>query len=90
MQCGLIYFGHVMRADGLEKTMILACGEGARRGRPRTRWMENVHRRAGMNLEQLRDVMQNRTEWRRLDKTVTRVPRTDGTRRQSAWVHNTK
>ena len=77
----LMFFGHVMRTDGLEKAMMLACGEGTRRrGRPRIRWMEDVHRRTGMNLGQLRDVTQNRTEWRRLAMTVARVPRTDGTR----------
>ena len=27
----LMYFGNVMRADGLEKAMMMACGEGARR-----------------------------------------------------------
>ena len=77
----LMFFGHVMRTDGLEKAMMLACGEGTRRrGRPRIRWMEDVHRRTGMNLGQLRDVTQNRTEWRRLVMAVARVPRTDGTR----------
>ena len=32
------FFLHVMRSDGLEKGMMLACGEGRkRRGRPRRR-----------------------------------------------------
>jgi hypothetical protein len=77
----LTYFGHVMRADGMEKEMMLACGEGTRRkGRPRTRWMEEVHKRTAMNLAQLRDAVRSRDEWRRLVMTVARVPRTDGTR----------
>jgi hypothetical protein len=77
----MMYFGHVMRADGLEKEMMLACGEGTRRrGRPRTRWMEDVHRKTTMNLAELRDKTQNRVEWRRLVVTVAKVPRTDGTR----------
>jgi len=32
------FFGHVMRSDGLEKGMMLACGDGRkRRGRSRRR-----------------------------------------------------
>jgi hypothetical protein len=46
------FFGHVMRADGLEKEMMLAYGEGKRkRGRPRRRWMEEIHEATGMKLE---------------------------------------
>ena len=77
----LMYFGHVMRAEGLEKEMMLACGEGRRsRGRPRTRWMEEIYRRTAMSLTQLRDAVRSREEWRRLVMAVARVPRTDGTR----------
>ena len=77
----LMYFGHVMRAEGMEKEMVLACGEGRRiRGRPRTRWMEEIHKRTAMNLTQLRDAVRSREDWRKLVKTVARVPRTDGTR----------
>src|SRR6218665_1680775 len=38
------FFGHVIRSDGLEKGMMLECGEGRRRrrGRPRRRWMDSV------------------------------------------------
>ena len=70
-----------MRAEGMEKEMMLACGEGRRsRGRPRTRWMEEIHRRTAMNLTQLRDAVRSREDWRKLVTTVARVPRTDGTR----------
>ena len=76
----LMYFGHVMRAEGMEK-MMLACGEGRRsRGRPRTRWMDEIHRRTAMSLAQLRDAVRSREDWRKLVTTVARVPRTDGTR----------
>src|ERR1700733_6545060 len=52
----LMFFGHVMRSDGLEKEMMLACGEGERRrGRPRKRWMEEIHEKMKMNLEELRE-----------------------------------
>ena len=77
----LMYFGHVMRAEGLEKEMMLACGEGRRsRGRPRTRWMEEIYRRTAMSLAQLRDAVRSREDWRKLVTTVARVQRTDGTR----------
>ena len=48
-----------MRADGMEKEMMLACGEGVRRrGRP-TQWMEEIHGRTAMNLAQLRDAVRS-------------------------------
>ena len=37
----MMFFRHVMRADGVEKEIMLAYGEG-RRGRPRKRWMEEI------------------------------------------------
>src|SRR6218665_1224546 len=37
------FFGHVMRSDGLEKRMMLAFGDGRRRGRPRRKWMDEIH-----------------------------------------------
>ena len=40
----LQYFGHLMqRADSLEKTLMLGKIEGRRRrGRHRTRWLDNI------------------------------------------------
>ena len=77
----LMYFGHVMRADGLEKEMMLACGEGRRgRGRPRKRWMEEIHETMNMNLPELREATRDRNTWRRLTMTVARIQRIDGTR----------
>ena len=51
-----------MRSDGLEKVMMLACGEGRRkmRGRPKRRWMDEIHEVTGMNLAELRDVRNER------------------------------
>jgi len=35
------FFGHLMRSDGLQKGMMLACREGRRRrGQPRRRWTD--------------------------------------------------
>ena len=77
----LMYFGHVMRTSGLEKEMMLGCGEGKRgRGRPRMRWMDEIHERTAMSLGELREAVRDRGEWRRFITTVARVLRTDGTR----------
>jgi len=51
------FFGHVMRSDGLEKEMMLAHGDlRRRRGRPRRKWMDEIHEVTGMKLAELRDV----------------------------------
>src|SRR6218665_3709417 len=77
----LRFFGHVMRSDGLERIMMLAHGDGRRRrGRPRGRWMDEIHEVTGMKLAKLRDVAKERKHWRRLVKTVTRAQRADSTR----------
>src|SRR3984885_12370847 len=76
------FFGHVMRAEGLEKEMMLAHGEGKRkRGRPRRRWMEEIHKTTGMKLEKLREATRDREMWRALLVTIARTQRVDGTRR---------
>src|ERR1700733_13626002 len=74
-----LFFGHVMRADGLEKEMMLTHGEGKReRGRPRRRWMEEIHKTTGMKLEKLRKATRDRETWRELLRMVTRTQRVDG------------
>src|SRR6218665_2420927 len=75
------FFGHVMRSDGLEKRMMLAHGEGRRRrGRPRRKWMDEIHEVTGMKLAKLRDVTAERKHWRRMVKIVARTRRVDSTR----------
>ena len=75
------FFGHVMRSGGLEKRMMLAHGDGRRRrGRPRRKWMDEIHEVTGMKLVELRDVTEQRKRWRKLVKTIVRAPRVDSTR----------
>ena len=70
-----------MRSDGLEKGKMLAQGDGKRRrGRPRRKWMDEIHEVTGMKLAELRDVTTERKAWRRLVKTGARVQRVDSTR----------
>ena len=81
LRAKLRFFGHVMRSDGLEKEMMLAYGEGRRKqGRPRKKWMDEIHETTGMNLAELRDATADRRKWRGLTRTVARVQRTDSTR----------
>ena len=49
------YFGHLMlRADSLEKTLLLEKSEGRRRrGRQRMRWLDGIIDSVGMNLSKL-------------------------------------
>jgi len=76
------FFGHVMRSDGMEKGMMLAHGDGRRRrrGRPRRKWMDEIHEVTGIKLAEIRDVLKERKQWRRLVKTVARAQRVDSTR----------
>ena len=69
-----------MRTDGLEKEMMLACGEGRRLGRPRRRWTNEIHDATGMNLAELRDLSSNRKQWRVFIMTMARAQGVDSTR----------
>ena len=61
--------------------MMLAYGDGRRRrGRPRRKWMDELHEVTGMNLAELRVVTAERKHWRRMVKTVARTQRVDSTR----------
>ena len=70
----LTYFGHIMRADNsLEKVIMQGSMEGKRgRGRPRTRWWDNILARVRKRpIETIRAVT-DRSEWRQLVSLVTR------------------
>lgn len=72
-QQALSYFGHVMRAQGLEKEIMLGKVEGhRRRGRQRMRWLDGVVRATNLTLGELRGMCADRGEWRRFTKQVTR------------------
>jgi len=79
----MMFFGHVMRANGMEKDVMLACDEGRRkRGRPRKKSMEEIHTMSGMNLAELRDAVEDRDVWRKLTLSIARTLRVEGTREQ--------
>ena len=70
----MTYFGHVMRSkEGIGKSLMLGRTEGVRRrGRQRVRWIHELTSSVGRSLEDLKELAQNRTEWKRLVHDVTR------------------
>ena len=77
----LMFIGHVMRANGIEKNMMLAYREGRRkRSRLMKRWMEEILTMSGMNLTELRNAAEDRDFWRKLTLVIARALRVDSTR----------
>ena len=61
---------------------MLGMGEGVRRrGRPRTKWMDEVRELTGMSFYTLNTVAKDRATWKKIVMNVTRGrARLDGTR----------
>ena len=69
----LQYFGHLIRANPLEKTLILGKIEGRRRrGQQRIRWLDSITDSRDMNLSKLQETVKDRDAWHAAVHEVTK------------------
>ena len=69
----LKYCGHILRSDNsMEKMIMQGKVERKRKGRPKSRWLDEVMEKLGIDLKSTLKLPKNRDEWRKVVHEVTR------------------
>ena len=64
MKLKLQYFGHLLTAGSLEKTLMLGKIEGRRkRGHQRMRWLDGITDAIDMNFSKRQEIMKGKEAW---------------------------
>ena len=72
------YFGHIIRADKIQKTLLTGKVEGKRgRGRPRRTWASDIEQWTQRSMSKCVREAHNRDQWRYLSANLPEVVATN-------------